>query len=75
MKSYTIRILLFTLYFVKIDSVDPALEDEEITAISYIKYLNERASERHKRYSAAEWAYASNITEYNLKEKVSIFSE
>ncbi|KAK9731649.1 Angiotensin-converting enzyme [Popillia japonica] len=41
-------------------------------AVSYIQYLSERQSARHKRDSEGEWAYASNITEYNLKNKVTI---
>lgn len=65
-----LKILVILSYLAIISSVDPALEDEEIMAVSYIQYLSERQSARHKRDSEGEWAYASNITEYNLKNKV-----
>lgn len=74
MTSFAVRVFLITLYLITVSCVDPAIEEEEITAISYIKYLSEKTSERYKRASTAEWAYASNITEYNLKNKVNFYN-
>lgn len=52
--------------------VDPAIEDEELSARSFLKYLNKKSKELFKKSANAEWAYASNITKENLAKKVSI---
>jgi hypothetical protein len=58
-----------------VSGFDPDLEmeqipDEEARARIYLDYLDKEFSSWATKSTLAEWAYASNITEENLKKKV-----
>lgn len=65
-----VLILLICLYGAECSS--QAIEEEQIRAKSFLQQLDQKSSERVVRLNVAEWAYASNITDENLKNLVSI---
>ena len=67
--------LILTICILTASGFDPDLEmedipDEEARAKIYLDYLDQEFSERSTKSASAEWAYASNITDENLKNKV-----
>lgn len=69
--KFLLILLLVTHYTVL--CTDPEIEDEEIRARDYLQLLNQKTQEQENRLALAEWAYASNLTEANLRNKVSSF--
>jgi hypothetical protein len=68
--------LIFTTSILTVSGLDPDLEmdqipDDEARARIYLDYLDKEFSKRSTQSALAEWEYASNITEENLKNKVS----
>lgn len=68
-------VLIFTTSVLTVSCLDPDLEmeqipDDEARARIYLDYLDKEFSKRSTLSALAEWAYASNITEENLKNKV-----
>jgi hypothetical protein len=68
-------LLLATVIAVSVSGFDPDLEmeqipDEEARARIYLDYLDKEFSKWATKSSLAEWDYASNITDENLKNKV-----
>lgn len=49
---------------------DASIEEEEYEARNFLILLNRQTERDANRASLAEWAYASNLTEENLKNKV-----
>ena len=80
LQSYIMRcdllVLIFTASVLTVSGFDPDLEmeqipDDEARARIYLDYLDKEFSKRATQSALADWAYASNITEENLKNKVS----
>jgi hypothetical protein len=70
-----ILVLIFTTSLLTVSGLDPDLEmeqipDDEARARIYLDYLDKEFSKRSTQSALAEWTYASNITEENLKNKV-----
>jgi hypothetical protein len=68
-------LLLAAVTTITVSGFDPDLEmeqipDEEARARIYLDYLDKEFSKWATKSTLAEWAYASNITEENLKNKV-----
>jgi hypothetical protein len=68
-------VLIFTTSILTVSGFDPDLEteqipDDEARARIYLDYLDKEFSKRATQSALAEWAYASNITDENLKNKV-----
>jgi hypothetical protein len=68
-------VVIFTTTIVTVSGFDPDLEmeqipDEEARARIYLDYLDKEFSKRSTQSALAEWAYASNITDETLKNKV-----
>jgi hypothetical protein len=68
-------VLIITTSILTVSGLDPDLEmeqipDDEARARIYLDYLDKEFSKRSTQSASAEWAYASNITEENLKNKV-----
>jgi hypothetical protein len=77
---WQLLLLLTTATTVSVSGFDPDLEmeqipDEEARAKIYLDYLDKEFSKRATRSVTAEWAYASNITDENLKNKVRKISD
>jgi hypothetical protein len=75
MLSCLLLLLVATASTVSVSGLDPDLEmdqipDEEARARVYLDYLDKEFSKWATKSSLAEWAYASNITEENLEQKV-----
>ena len=67
--------LIITKSILTVSGLDPDLEmeqipDDEARARIYLDYLDKEFGKRATQSALAEWAYASNITEENLKNKV-----
>ncbi|GLH09196.1 uncharacterized protein GBIM_14303 [Gryllus bimaculatus] len=65
-----------------VSALDPALEeaaardpDPEAAAREYLRELDHDTGVHLNRASLAEWAYASNLTEHNLKRKLEVSAE
>ncbi|XP_008198828.3 angiotensin-converting enzyme-like [Tribolium castaneum] len=56
-------------------ATDPEIEDEELRARDFLQFLNKKNEESSNRLVLAEWAYASNITEQNLQNKLAVSAE
>jgi hypothetical protein len=68
-------VVIFTTSVLTVLGLDPDLEmeqipDDEARARIYLDYLDKEFSKRSTQSVLAEWTYASNITEENLKNKV-----
>ncbi|XP_069674785.1 angiotensin-converting enzyme-like isoform X1 [Periplaneta americana] len=78
--AWQLAALLATLAVTAVLGFDPDLEmqeapDEEAKAREYLEYLDKEFSERATKSALAEWAYASNITDENLKNKLAVSAE
>lgn len=51
-------------------TTDPEIETEELRARDFLQVLNKKNEESSNKLALAEWAYASNITDTNLQNKV-----
>ncbi|KAK4882077.1 hypothetical protein RN001_005396 [Aquatica leii] len=78
-KMKTLKILVFVLNSIsllsKVYGSDPAIEEEEARARAFLKILNEKTWTRNNKGTIAAWNYASNITDYNLKEQIRVSAE
>ncbi|ENN74047.1 hypothetical protein YQE_09338, partial [Dendroctonus ponderosae] len=54
---------------------DASIEEEEYEARNFLILLNRQTERDANRASLAEWAYASNLTEENLNNKLAVSSE
>jgi hypothetical protein len=75
MSCLVLLLLVATASTFYVSGFDPDLEmdqipDEEARARQYLDYLDKEFSKWATKSSLAEWAYASNITEENLAQKV-----
>ncbi|KAF5283057.1 hypothetical protein FQR65_LT14074 [Abscondita terminalis] len=78
MRTVKIFVLLLNLTLLTnngADSADPEIESEEIRARAFLEILNEKTWKRNYKGSIASWNYASNITDFNMKEQIRISAE
>lgn len=69
--SNALILLILLLGFCKYGTcADPAIEEEEIRARAYVKFLDKKTSERDNMVIKINWDYASNLTNHNLMKKV-----
>lgn len=64
--SYLLLLLLLANVFCK----DPNIEEQELEAREFLRALNKKSEENANKVALAQWAYASNLTEENLKAQV-----
>lgn len=53
-------------------ATDPNIELEELKGRDFLLLLNKKSSENYNKETLADWGYASNITEANLQNQVSL---
>lgn len=53
-------------------TTDPDIELEELKGRDFLLLLNKKSSENYNKETLADWGYASNITEANLQNQVSL---
>lgn len=68
-------VLLATVSAVALSGINPdikkqQIQDEELQAQKYLDYVENEFNRRANRASLVRWAYASNITDANLKNQV-----
>ncbi|XP_074039099.1 angiotensin-converting enzyme [Leptinotarsa decemlineata] len=51
---------------------DPNIEEEERAAFEFLLAINKKTEENENKVALASWAYASNLTEENLKNELSV---
>ncbi|XP_076253432.1 angiotensin-converting enzyme-like [Rhynchophorus ferrugineus] len=54
---------------------DASIEEEEYEARNFLAVLNKQTEKDNNRLTIANWAYASNLTENNLKNQLAIAAE
>ncbi|KAJ8978209.1 hypothetical protein NQ317_002029 [Molorchus minor] len=54
---------------------DPAIEEEELEASNFLAAINKKTEENEKKVALANWAYASNLTDENLKNQLSVAAQ
>ncbi|KAF2896394.1 hypothetical protein ILUMI_09783 [Ignelater luminosus] len=71
-KCFLLYLVHLGLLYNYVKASDPAIEEEEIRARAYIQLLNEKTAKRANEASIANWNYASNITDENLKKQLEV---
>lgn len=67
------KVLLVGLcYWCIIEAKDPTIEEEELEARNFLIAINRKTEENENKVAVANWAYATNLTDENLKNQVSI---
>lgn len=73
--AFILLVTICCIYGSSVKCADPAIEEEELKARSFLKYLNKNSALRNNRRFLAEWDYTSNITKENLDKKLRITEE
>ncbi|XP_021941944.1 angiotensin-converting enzyme-like isoform X2 [Zootermopsis nevadensis] len=73
-------VLLATVSAVALSGINPdikkqQIQDEELQAQKYLDYVENEFNRRANRASLVRWAYASNITDANLKNQLAVMEE
>lgn len=71
MRRFT-HLVVVGLLFANVLGKDPNIEEQELEAREFLRALNKKTEENVNRVVVANWAYASNLTEANLKAQVKI---
>ncbi|GAB0091084.1 Angiotensin-converting enzyme [Sergentomyia squamirostris] len=66
--GFTIALIAIAQGAAVVKKVGENLEEEELRAVNRLKEINEELDRRKNINTLASWAYASNITEENLKK-------
>ncbi|XP_023310931.1 angiotensin-converting enzyme-like [Anoplophora glabripennis] len=68
-------ILIGLCWICLITAKDPAIEEEELQAQNLLRAINKRTEENENKVALANWAYATNLTDENLKHQLEVAAE
>ncbi|XP_066138064.1 angiotensin-converting enzyme-like isoform X2 [Euwallacea fornicatus] len=71
----TIVLCLLVIICDKICAKDASIEEEEYEARNFLILLNRQSERDANRMALAQWAYASNLTDENLKNQLAVAVE
>ncbi|KAG5891815.1 hypothetical protein JTB14_027777 [Gonioctena quinquepunctata] len=69
-----VLVLLGFLCFGLSECKDPNIEEQELAAFNFLLAINKKTEENDNKVALASWAYASNLTEENLKNELEVAS-
>ncbi|KAJ8961523.1 hypothetical protein NQ318_014773 [Aromia moschata] len=68
-------ILLGLCCYGVIQCKDPKIEEEELEAHHFLAAINKKTGENEHKVALANWAYASNLTEENLRNQLAVAAQ
>lgn len=69
LKKMKQTLLILAIGVCLVSCADQSIEEQEVEARDLLKSLDVELHERNNKVTEASWAYASNITDFNLQKQ------